>query len=61
VKVLSKTTDIDKKVKTRNGDASAIEICGSITVTKAENSGSTFTATLPLILTEQNDYQINEQ
>ncbi len=34
---------------------------GRITVTSIENSGSTFTATLPLVSVEQDDNQINEQ
>ncbi|MDD5411250.1 MAG: ATP-binding protein, partial [Methylobacter sp.] len=34
---------------------------GRITVTSIENSGSIFTATLPLISVEQDDSQINEK
>jgi signal transduction histidine kinase len=34
---------------------------GRITVTSIENSGSTFTATLPSLSVEQDDNQINEQ
>ncbi len=33
---------------------------GRITVTSIENSGSTFTVTLPLLSVEQNDNQLNE-